>query len=455
MSNMTKSQWVTSGAQMRLTMPFAKVDTENRLVSGYATLDNIDSQGDIVLAEASAKAFARARGNIREMHQPVAAGRLVDFREDEYYDTETQKFYRGIYVTAYVSKGAESTWEKVLDGTLTGFSIGGNILDSSNEFVKEANGGEGAQVRFIKEYDLVELSLVDNPANQLANVFSIVKAADGSVTKMTGMVAETKVENIFWCETDGIARTSESDDVNCLTCGKPMNNIGWVESGEQKEEKVRTVVAKFLSRSKDSTAVNDAESEGGVDVSKFLKSNSGEGQAVEGVDEAGATNTPEGTQDADLAAQPVEATDQAAAQVDAQTEEPQTGGEPVLGVDEVQDESDELSKKLDTLTDAVTRVLEDREVTVKAVTALNEKVDSLAKTLDEKTSDFETLSSRLGEISENLATAKSSVADLEKSLSSMNDADAVKKSAELEKSAETKQKENPWGGAFSVNNLLR
>jgi hypothetical protein len=38
-----------------------------------------------------------------------------------------RSFIAGVYVSAYVSKGAQDAWEKVLDGTYSGFSIGGNI----------------------------------------------------------------------------------------------------------------------------------------------------------------------------------------------------------------------------------------------------------------------------------------------------------------------------------------
>ena len=227
MNTLTKSHWVTDENHIRLSMPIAKVDQENRLVSGFATLDNVDSQGDVVLAEASKNAFAAARGNIREMHQPIAVGKMVDFREEEFY--HDGEFYRGIFVTAYVSKGAEGTWEKVLDGTLTGFSIGGNIIEASNEFVKE----QGRSVRFIKSYDLVELSLVDNPANQLANVFSITKAQDGH-TVVKGMVAEMQVENIFWCATDQIVKSVSADAAICGLCDNPMEIIGWVEADHGK-----------------------------------------------------------------------------------------------------------------------------------------------------------------------------------------------------------------------------
>src|ERR1041384_3195986 len=123
--------------------------------------------------------FSRFRGNIREMHQPIAVGKMVDFREEEFYDPTTEKFYRGIFATVYVSKGAQDTWEKVLDGTLTGFSIGGNIVDAETQWNKDAE----TNVRFIKDYELIELSLVDNPANQLANVLDRKSTADGQVMK--------------------------------------------------------------------------------------------------------------------------------------------------------------------------------------------------------------------------------------------------------------------------------
>jgi hypothetical protein len=134
----SKAHWESEGNSLRLSMPIAKVDIERRIVSGFATLDNIDRQDDVVPSEASVKAFETFRGNIREMHDDKkAVGKLVSFKEDSFYDQETGKFYKGIYVSAYVSKGAQDTWEKVLDKTLTGFSIGGNVKDYEDVYNKE------------------------------------------------------------------------------------------------------------------------------------------------------------------------------------------------------------------------------------------------------------------------------------------------------------------------------
>ena len=132
--NIEKGHWSSNGENLHLSIPFTKVNRENRTVSGFATLDNVDRHGDIVTAEASEKAFERFRGNIREMHDKIAVGRMVSFSQQEVYDPNTEKFYNAIYVSCYISKGAENTWEKILDGTLSAFSIGGEIK-SAEPFV--------------------------------------------------------------------------------------------------------------------------------------------------------------------------------------------------------------------------------------------------------------------------------------------------------------------------------
>jgi hypothetical protein len=97
---------------LHLSVPFTKVNREKRTVSGFATLDNIDQTGDVVTSEASIKAFENFRGNIREMHQPTAVGKVVSFKPETYYDPKSKEFYNGVYVDVYVSKGAQDTWEK-------------------------------------------------------------------------------------------------------------------------------------------------------------------------------------------------------------------------------------------------------------------------------------------------------------------------------------------------------
>lgn len=414
MSKIAKSTMTVDGQTVRMSMPFAKVDKAKRLVSGFATLDNLDSQGDIVLSDASSRAFTRARGNIREMHQPLAVGRMVDFVEKEYYDPEDGEVYTGIYVTARVSEGAESTWKKCLDGTLSGFSIGGEITKASNGFSKDA----GRDVRYIEDYDLTELSLVDNPANQKANfdrieksVLSFTKSADGDVV-VEGMAVESKIENVFVCSGadgshgDNIVSISQGESEICPLCGTNMDNAGWFESLDKSErtQKVQTLVNDFLHPEE---GTPNSDSEGGVEMAKNDNDKTEANEPVE-------TETPEVVE----------------AEVDGDAETPDevtTPEEETETPDEVPDETEEISKVVNELREAITESLEKtRNETTESVESLKSKVDEINVHVVTKFSELE---EKLNGFGDKLNTTKVRLSELESALEKMNSADAVRKSA--------------------------
>lgn len=248
MVDLQKASLTTNGQQVTLTMPISKVDVEKRIVSGFATLDNIDRQGDRVTSEASRKAFENFRGNVRLMHQPIPAGKVVNFRTETFFDTNSNKQYNGVYVDAYISKGADNIWEMVLDGTLTGFSIGGNVKDSESVL----DGESMKTVRIIKDYDLVELSLVDSPANQLANIFSIQKTDNGNIAD--GIFNKSNIQNVFWCEEDQLAYTSLEETHKCANCSCDLDSVGWID--ESNESEVAKAVFALLKKS-DNVVTNE------------------------------------------------------------------------------------------------------------------------------------------------------------------------------------------------------
>lgn len=258
-----KAHWSTKDSHISLSMPINKVDKERRIVSGFATLDNLDRQGDVVPKEASVKAFESFRGNIREMHQPIAVGKVVSFKEDTFFDENSKKFYNGIYVSAYVSKGAQDTWEKVLDGTLTGFSIGGEIHDA--EDVYDENMGKAYQV--IKDYSLSELSLVDNPANQFANVLSVEKV--NGEKQLQGYLSKATIENVFWCRKDDIITMDLESNKSCPQCEKSMTNIGFVESNDNEKA---SVVKGMIS------VIKKNEIQKNIEVGSYVKFDDGYGR---------------------------------------------------------------------------------------------------------------------------------------------------------------------------------
>lgn len=165
-----------------LSFPIDMVKKEERIVSGIATADNIDKVGDVVDFEASLSAFKNWQGNIREMHAPIAVGKAISYKPIKIKGADGEE-YNAIQVEAYISKGAENTWQKILDGTLRAFSIGGKIIRKEMMQNKVHNG---RPVHIIKQYDLGELSLVDNPANAIAIIDLVKKADDGALDYTLG-----------------------------------------------------------------------------------------------------------------------------------------------------------------------------------------------------------------------------------------------------------------------------
>ena len=414
-----KAAFNIGGDHLQLGMAFSKVDQVNRLVHGFATMDNTDTSHEVVLSEASDKAFSRFRGNVREMHDKIAAGHVVSFTQQEYYDAQTEKFYNGIYVTAYVSLGAPLTWEKVLDGTLTGFSIGGNILESETQFVPELN----KTVKYIKDYELAELSLVDNPANQLCNVFSITKSADNGVM-MKGMIVDTKTENVFYCRKDELAKTSTEDKFTCPNCDGKMEPAGWFEyDDDNRSEKLKSVIQKHLAVS-ENTQDSPANNEGGVDVA--VKE---EVEVVEKAAEAVVEVTPvveAVVEPVVVVAEPVEKAVEAKA----------------ADVSEVDDQDNELAKMFESLKTSISADL------AKSAGSLAEVVTGLKTDLEGKYSE---LVVKHTELSEKFAALEARVIPVEKSLGVLESATAVRKSNDLGGSTEAtieKSVVSKWGGQF-------
>lgn len=163
-------------------LPISKIDKAKRIVWGRAQVedDMPDSQDDIVDFDGSKRAFERWAGNVREMHSNKAVGHAVSI-----YAVPEE---RAIYVGTYVSRGAQDTWEKCLDGTLNGYSIGGKVVRGIHVHHK----GAGRKVHRILDYDLDELSLVDVPANSRCSITMVEKRAFQSVLKardLIGLVA--------------------------------------------------------------------------------------------------------------------------------------------------------------------------------------------------------------------------------------------------------------------------
>jgi hypothetical protein len=449
MTNLTKAFWHSEENNIRLSMPIGKVDKEKRMVSGFATLDNVDKQHDIVPTDVSVKAFERFRGNLREMHMPIAVGRVMSFKSDKFYNREEDKFYNGVYVDAYISKGAQDTWEKVLDGTLSGFSIGGSIKESDSVYDPDLDKA----IRVIKDYDLQELSLVDNPANQFANIVSIEKIADGS-NKIDGIISKVDLENVYWCESDSLIRLSKDEDSSCPSCDKGMTNIGFVESNDsEKNSVVKDLLKSQKNRLGDKVAKADNPIKEGNNMAdqEITKHDDvaevAEAQAdapAEAVAEAVADAPAEAVADA-VADAPAEAVAEAVADAPAEAvaDVPASEVDATTPAEEVSAEEApaDLAKAVDTVQESVDEIqntvasaLGDLVTTVKS---LNDKMAELQKSIDSA--------------KEEVAGIKNNVEEFGKRVDSLEDDTAVRKSGDLGGFVQEEtqiKKGSMWGGRF-------
>ncbi len=123
-------------------------------VCGWASSEAVDSDGEIVTADAIAKALPEFMtfANLREMHQPRAAGVVEDARMIDHKLWIEAKIVDPIAI------------KKVQTGVYKGFSIAGRVLKRAADNLKK-----------VTALRLTEISLVDRPANPDA-VFVLAKA---------------------------------------------------------------------------------------------------------------------------------------------------------------------------------------------------------------------------------------------------------------------------------------
>lgn len=157
----------------------ATVDDEQQIVYGLAATETPDDQagtwdgrkyeGDIVSLEALEAALPDYLkwSNIREMHQASAVGTA----------TSAEIKDGALHLAAKIVD--REAWDKVRERVYRGFSIGGKVLKA-----KLVEIG-GKIYRYITKLKLYEISLVDRPADQGAEILLWKFQQEGQMSKQT------------------------------------------------------------------------------------------------------------------------------------------------------------------------------------------------------------------------------------------------------------------------------
>jgi hypothetical protein len=425
MSNLEKALLNVDGEHVDITVPFTKANQEKRTIIGIATADAVDHAGDVVTWAASKKAFETTTAAIREQHQKnKTVGKIVGFEAKSVYDPETKKVVNVIEVEAYISRTAEDTWTKINEGILKGFSIGGNV-SKSEERVSKSDPTKS--YRYITDYTLTELSVVDNPCSPQARIMTINKALDADTGEQTddiiikGMAAEVETENVFWNPATRELRVTKDAEL------AGYENIGWIETSKSLDDEVRSEQLATIVNAHLDLAKSD---EGGV-------TNMSEKEVTEETVEEVPTETVEETPE---------------------VKETEKVEEPV--VEEVPSEGTDIQKMIDELRDLRSTIAETIE---KAVTQSSEEThESLAQVNSKLEKAEGALNTELTALSEKYEALSKSVTNLndkfesiEKSIDALEADTAIKKSGDLGGSTEIKKnKESLWANsALSLRDL--
>ena len=162
----------------------SKVQAEERIVEGYASVEVPDRDNEIISREALKIAFQNYMKNpvLRWMHEREPIGKILDGYVDN----------KGLYVRAYISDATERSrevWGLIKDGIVRAFSIGGRVLEAVREYSKAL----GRKITKITKMELLEISVVDIPANP-ETLFQVVRKSVGELGGMEEELVELKAE---------------------------------------------------------------------------------------------------------------------------------------------------------------------------------------------------------------------------------------------------------------------
>jgi uncharacterized protein len=153
---------------LNLTQTDVKLSGESRIFSGYASVfGGVDSYGDTIAPGAYKKTLkGRDRAvKMRWNHFGPVIGKWTKMEEDE----------KGLYVEGELTPGhsvADDVMASLKHGAVDGLSIG--------FYVKKADETESG--RLLKEIELIEISVVEEPADNAARIADVKSAIQDAQT---------------------------------------------------------------------------------------------------------------------------------------------------------------------------------------------------------------------------------------------------------------------------------
>jgi HK97 family phage prohead protease len=186
-----------------------KAEDSRRIIAGYASVIETDKDNDIIpkgTLQAGIESLLRDSeySNLMLIHQNIQIGKIIK----GYGNLSTHVDDNGLFIVAEIRKDLDTSnkvWDKIMDGTLNGFSIAGEILLSHDEC------DERQCVKVIDKLNIFEVSVCDKPVNSKSGFVVVSKGESLPIADLCNYVI--KNEDIQMAKDKEVAA-----EENCEEC---------------------------------------------------------------------------------------------------------------------------------------------------------------------------------------------------------------------------------------------
>jgi len=215
---------------MGMPRQFEILDEDERIIAGYASVEILDSHGDIIPIEEIERAMYSLMdrgGLILYGHSNKPVGKILRWEIRKHPEVDAN----ALWIVAKIFKTYpldDEVWRLIKEGQLRGFSIGGQGVKEKRVLKNDADPSLPKEVNVVRNLNLLEISVVPTPANPLATIEAVnylAKSAEAGEKKLSidEILAKYKVRKDIFDATEGCGL--------CYEIAQIIKDVGDVELG--------------------------------------------------------------------------------------------------------------------------------------------------------------------------------------------------------------------------------
>jgi len=210
---------------------FEILDEENRLIAGWASVEIVDSHGDIIPIQELERGMLTLMdrgGHILYGHSNKPVGKILAWQIKKHDEVDAN----GLWIVAKIFKEYpldNEVWRLIKEGALRGFSIGAQGR-KEKMMLKDANNTNlPREINLVRDLNLLEISIVPTPANPLATIEEInfiAKSADSeekNFMNLEEVLRKYKIRKELFDMTEGCGL--------CLEIASIIKDVGDIDLG--------------------------------------------------------------------------------------------------------------------------------------------------------------------------------------------------------------------------------